>query len=300
MHTGALSSTALPASTWLEEWRGTERDAITLAHLMRHESGLEVRWDPDEDGVRTRPTETQIALALPLVRPPGDGVMTYNNHGAQLVAEILRRATGLAIDAWLDREVFHVLGIAAWTWQRDAHGVPYGMSGLNIAIRDLARLGELLLADGEWAGQRLLPAGWFGVESTGAPFGLLTMQRPFGYIAAVDLSGSDLPSDLRVLLEPHDGRKLPVDGPGGLFAIARGDLDLESGRTRFRAMLAAAPSIELRPLPAVVFGHNGSGGQHLWVMPSAGVVGVQMRRWGGWDDQVDGEDFPDLLIEAFA
>ena len=73
---------------------------------------------------------------------------------------------------WLDRiqlrRVFRPLGISDFEWSElFAAGEPAAASGLRLRPRDTAKLGQLMLADGMWADQRVLPPGWVA-ESTKA------------------------------------------------------------------------------------------------------------------------------------
>ena len=56
--------------------------------------------------------------------------------------------------------LFEPLGITSAVWERDGSGVPVGSSYLYMTPRDGARYGTMLLNDGCWNGERILPAGW--------------------------------------------------------------------------------------------------------------------------------------------
>ena len=43
-------------------------------------------------------------------------------------------------------------------YQVDAQGVPFAGGGLNAALRDLARFGQMMLQDGRWHGRQIVPS----------------------------------------------------------------------------------------------------------------------------------------------
>jgi len=58
------------------------------------------------------------------------------------------------------RVLFAPMGIVAGDWPRDPAKLNYGWGDLRLRPHDMAKLGLLMLHDGVWNGQRLLPAGW--------------------------------------------------------------------------------------------------------------------------------------------
>lgn len=61
--------------------------------------------------------------------------------------------------------LFDPIGIQTATWERDAAGTYIGSSYLYMPPRDMARFGYLLLQDGCWQGERILPEGWVAAST---------------------------------------------------------------------------------------------------------------------------------------
>lgn len=138
-----------PLAHWIEEWADDARGAITLRRLLVHCSGLEVR--PSSD-VYAEEDANAFALSLALGESRG---YAYNNAAFQLVDEVALRASGQHVDQLLARHVLEPLS-ANWEWQRDNAGAPLCMAGAQMAPRDLARIGALVL-DG---GGGVIPTAW--------------------------------------------------------------------------------------------------------------------------------------------
>jgi CubicO group peptidase (beta-lactamase class C family) len=102
------------------------------------------------------------------------------------------------------------LGIGRFEWTAGADGVPSAASGLRLAPRDLARIGELVLADGVWAGQPIVPAGW--IQTMLQPRLRTTWGGQYGYQWYIDS------------IESH--RLVAGMGNGGQRLFVLPDLDL--------------------------------------------------------------------------
>ena len=47
----------------------------------------------------------------------------------------------------------------------DGVGVAFVLGGLNITTRDYARFGQMILQNGEWQGQQIVPADWIAAST---------------------------------------------------------------------------------------------------------------------------------------
>jgi CubicO group peptidase (beta-lactamase class C family) len=62
-------------------------------------------------------------------------------------------------------KLFAPLGIDKSEWTPGSNGEAAAASGLRLRARDLARIGQLVLQQGEWQGRALVPRQWI-VQST--------------------------------------------------------------------------------------------------------------------------------------
>jgi CubicO group peptidase (beta-lactamase class C family) len=89
----------------------------------------------------------------------------YNNWDFNALGDIYEQRTGRAIyDAFAD-EIATPLGLEDWHRDREHRSGDTARSihrayYFHLSARDMARIGELMLADGRWDGRQLLPAGW--------------------------------------------------------------------------------------------------------------------------------------------
>jgi CubicO group peptidase (beta-lactamase class C family) len=100
-----------PVSRYLPEFDGAGTAAITVRHLLTHTSGL--RADLPIAVIRAARTPAEllglVCAETPRV-PPGTRVI-YSDLNAVLLGEVVRRASGEALDLFVAREVFRPLGM---------------------------------------------------------------------------------------------------------------------------------------------------------------------------------------------
>lgn len=171
------------APTGLEAWSspGDPRGEITLGNLLNMASGL----DSGQRGNRTDRTYfggarvLDDALGHSLEAAPGTRYK-YANNDTLLAMRTLREA--------LDNdEVYHLMPYMALLWKigatRTFMEMDWGGDVLSSSLvwttaRDMARLGQLHLQNGEWNGERILPDGWADYVSSPAP---VQPRRANGY-----------------------------------------------------------------------------------------------------------------------
>lgn len=165
---------------YLPEFQGGKSD-ITIRHLLTHFSGLRpfIELTPTETGYETA---IKKALADPPTNPPG-AKFIYSDTNFILLAEIVRRQTGMTIADYVQKQVFGPLGMtstcfrppAAWKSRiaptEVVEGAPLrgvvhderaramggiaGHAGLFTTAEDLGRFAEMMIGLGERQGVRI-------------------------------------------------------------------------------------------------------------------------------------------------
>lgn len=182
--------------------RTPEKDRILLRHLLTMSAGL--AWNEtipysnptnSERRMTDAPNPYRYILARRLADPPG-ARFNYSGGATQLMAGILQKAAGKPLDEFAREALFAPLGIADVTWVKMPNGDVSAASGLRLTSRDLAKLGQLVLARGEWNGRRVVSADWIAPSATpqieGARLGIL-LHSHYWWLGYSVIDGRRLP-----------------------------------------------------------------------------------------------------------
>lgn len=131
------------------EWLGE----ITIKHLLTMSSGLAEESDSQSDD---EPDWPKHVLSFPVKYKPGTH-FHYNSFGTYLVSNIVTQVTGQPIVEYLKPRLWDKLDIALPYWSTCPKGVNVGGWGLRLSVEDIAKFGQLILCDGMWNGERVLP-----------------------------------------------------------------------------------------------------------------------------------------------
>jgi hypothetical protein len=95
---------------------------------------------------------------------------TYDNATTFVLARMVERVTGHDLREFLDERLFNPMGIDHAEWDRVASGAAFGFHGLHLTTEAIAAFGELLLREGRWGNQQLIPSDWVKL-ATSRPHG---------------------------------------------------------------------------------------------------------------------------------
>jgi len=147
--------------------RGPRKEAITIAHLLAHRSGID--YEGDQYGeMMASPDWLQWILDLPMATDPG-GDYSYSNANYHLAAWVLTRATGMTPLDFARRYLFGPLRIPDPIWEIDPQGIQWGFGGQFYLPSDLAKIGVMYLDDGVWRGRQVVSPEWVTRATTGYP-----------------------------------------------------------------------------------------------------------------------------------
>jgi CubicO group peptidase (beta-lactamase class C family) len=170
----------------LSDLRSPEKERIQLVHALTMSMGL--KWveatpatgdfNNDEARMHMAWDPCRYVLGLPVTAPAGQEFF-YNTGALRLVSAIIRKATGRPLDEFARATVFEPLGITKVEWVRVRGDTDAG-GGLRLRPRDMAKIGQLVLAGGRWNDRQIVPRSW--IETSTAPKIKATDDQSYGYL----------------------------------------------------------------------------------------------------------------------
>jgi CubicO group peptidase (beta-lactamase class C family) len=100
-----------PVQRYLPEFRGSQKEAVTIRHLLTHSAGLAADL-PLFDSTRSRAAALTMVDTSPLLAAPGTQFV-YSDLSAIVLMQVVERITGQSLDAYLEARVFGPLGMTA-------------------------------------------------------------------------------------------------------------------------------------------------------------------------------------------
>ncbi len=190
---GKITSLDQSVSAFFPEWLDTPKQQITIRQLMAHSSGLADQLTTEE--IYASKDIVKLALKADLWYSPGQ-FRFYSNKAVNLLPAIVEPASGQQFTTYVENELFAPLQISRYSWQKDEAGNYFGFAGLHLNAPDLAKLGQLMLQNGEWDGTQLLTEDFVSqsVSQQHIDYGLLwwVYDGPPATYAALGYNGQAL------------------------------------------------------------------------------------------------------------
>ena len=157
---------------WAAAWRADARKDIKVSDLLYMRDGLASTEDYDPWGSVPRmlwgaPDAAAFAASAKPEAAAGQR-WRYLSASANLLAAVDRSRLPSDADYWAypAQALFRPIGAHSAVLETDTAGNWVGSSYLWASVGDWARLGQLVLQDGRWDGQQVLPPGWLQLAST--------------------------------------------------------------------------------------------------------------------------------------
>jgi CubicO group peptidase (beta-lactamase class C family) len=184
---------------------------VALRHLLEMRSGINFYeypypGSPLETLNTSRGSWVRIALEQPFNAEPG-ALWQYNSGGVIVVGAAVASATTTPFYAYARERLFTPLGISGQYWILSGYDdTVHTGGGLYLRAIDLARVGYLVLKQGQWSGRQIVSRDWL-TRST-APVTFRTSQFggvPVDYgllwwMAAIDSARSTADVSNRIII----------------------------------------------------------------------------------------------------
>ncbi len=185
---GAIASLEDPVTKYAPSLKGSAYETASIRNVLNMSSGITF----DEDYLDYDSDINRMGRAIALggtlddftasftdsFAAPGEA-WQYVSIDTHVIGMVIRGATGRGIPDLLSEKILAPLGLE-WDgyYVTDGAGVAFVLGGLNFTTRDFARFGQMILQNGEYAGQQVVPAEWIAQSTLpSAP----TAQGKIGY-----------------------------------------------------------------------------------------------------------------------
>jgi CubicO group peptidase (beta-lactamase class C family) len=148
-----------------------EKRKITIEHLLTMASGMDADEDDPtsagfEDSLYESSDWVRFAFDLPMSDPPGKK-WAYASVNTVLLGLIIEVATEKSLSAFAEDRLFDPMGITEYRWASTPSGRTVAQGNLSLRLRDLAKVGQLFLDRGRWAGRQVVPEEWVQASVVG-------------------------------------------------------------------------------------------------------------------------------------
>ncbi len=166
-----------PIHRYLPEYANSFTEAskqISVKDMLTMQAGWEwdqfkYKWsDPRNNAAQMLKCEDVIKYVVerPLDAEPGKK-FKYSNGVPTVLGRALGNAIGMELDEYAEQALFEPLGISAYWWTRYPDGSLETDGGLALRSRDMAKIGQLLLDNGDWKGNRIVSENWIWESTQG-------------------------------------------------------------------------------------------------------------------------------------
>jgi CubicO group peptidase (beta-lactamase class C family) len=207
---------------------------VTIKDLLNMCSGFQCSWNQAEKELNQMVKSkdwVKFMFNLPFGTMPGQQ-FSYCSGNFYLLAEILQRSTKLTCYDFANKYLFKPMDFGKSYWPKNDSGVNIGWGDLHVSIYDMAKIGCLLLKNGNWNGKQIVSKQW--IEKI-KPLYKIQKTESYGYGWWLD---SENPDEIQAVgrggqrLFVFRNTKMVIATYGGGFEA--GDLDniaLESIKT---------------------------------------------------------------------
>lgn len=286
---GKISSIDVPIYNYYPELKFGLKKEITLRQILNHTSGINPLYENEmEEG-----SALQVGLAADMTENPGEK-WRYNNMAINLLTGIVKKASGLEFDKYIDENIFKPIGITKVNWIKDGSGKALAYGGCELTPKQLLTFGEFAKNKGIWNGNRIVSKSWFdlNIPASGSSSLLGIKGTPYNYPLTWKLETDEKKETYEVTKEEIESlRKCGIEEriikPFEKLAD-KGKIGEEFWNVFLEAFTKPTDNLtfvtklrECKITFATVnytvngYGHTGGGGQYLLIFPEKDLIVVR-------------------------
>ena len=160
---------------YLPQFKGTGYENVRIKDILQMSSGVQFNEDYADFNSDINRFGRAFAMGSSLEdfskslvneKEPG----TFNRYvsiDTQVLGSLLAKITGKSLTEYYREKLWEPLGMQDnCEWIIDNTGMEVALGGLNMSLRDYAKIGQLMLHNGNWNGDQLVSAEWVEMATT--------------------------------------------------------------------------------------------------------------------------------------
>lgn len=164
-----IALTSEPLANYIESFRERGREQVTLEDLLHMTSGLGPNApDAERSGTHDELVHDIRNQCLDQERTAAPGKRWQPQAcDPQLLAHIIERVSGMQYSQYVSTRLWKPIGAGdAWLMLDHEGGTAHASCCLRARLGDWMRIAQLLVNDGKYEGEQVLPPGWVGAMVT--------------------------------------------------------------------------------------------------------------------------------------
>jgi CubicO group peptidase (beta-lactamase class C family) len=172
---GHIKSIEQSVDAYATSLGGSGYEGVSIKNVLQMSSGVAFNEDYGDFysdinrwGRDFSLANSQDAFAATLKNDIEPGTVNhYVSINTHVLGMVLTQATGRSITDYMQEKLYNPMGMEHdGLWIIDGQGMEMALGGLNLTLRDFAKLGSLYLHDGTFNGQQIVPASWVADSRT--------------------------------------------------------------------------------------------------------------------------------------
>ncbi|MDB4352558.1 beta-lactamase family protein [Porticoccaceae bacterium] len=187
---GSIASIEQTVDTYAPELKGSGYEGVRIKDVLQMSSGIAFNEDYGDfnsdinrwgRGFATGSPQDAFAASLKRGREPGT-LNHYVSIDTHVLSMVLSRATGKTVTQYMQEKLYQPLGMEYdGYWILDGDDKEMALGGLNLTLRDFAKLGSLYLHQGAVAGKQLVSAAWVAASTVADAAHVQPAEDDLGY-----------------------------------------------------------------------------------------------------------------------
>ena len=188
VHEGYITDIMQNVEEYVPELMGSAYEGVRIKDVLQMSTGVQFNEDYGDfysdinrwgRGFALGNSQDAFAATLEREAEPGT-VIHYVSINTHVLGMILTRATEKTITDYMQEKLYDPMGMEHdGYWLLDSENMEVALGGLNLTMRDYAKIGSLYMNDGYWNGTQIVPEAW--VQSSITSVAPHLQKGAFGY-----------------------------------------------------------------------------------------------------------------------